>query len=303
MGTYIGQYSEQERKGDGVAHWLREATVTDYKSVKAYYERARFPDKGKPLRTWARIHKDGEDYYVKCWNTELCRFKPNNTVVFTATSEEVWSSSNTLSSSLHRAMPLTILRIAKGRYRLAHNEQVIKNAVDTSNGNPSNWHHIDWWAWLKKDAPEYFQGITFDLATGECLNRRPDDKLISIPEKRLHWLRALREFKKGIKVRAKMNIFEGFSDTIQKEGSHGYYDRPDWSHDEHRALLFESIRDNKFPKELLLGITKSYRPDYTWTWARPKPNDVIKETDRICTTYSVELRRQFGVFEQSEFHS
>ena len=274
--------------------WLSEATVKDYKSIKAEFKRARFPDKGKPLRSWARIHEDGEDYIVKNWNSELCRFKPNNTVVFTATTEEVWSSSNTLVSALYRSIPFAMIRVAKGRYRVAHTADVDKNAVQSD----GSYQYRDWWSWLKKEAPEYFQGITFDLATGECLNRRPDDKLIPIPEVRRVWLRALREFKKGIKVRARLNVFDGVSDIVQKEGGHGYYDRPDWSHDEHSTLLFESIRDNNFPKELLFNINKSYRPEHSWTWERPSPADISNTVNRICNTYSVELRRQFGVFEK-----
>jgi hypothetical protein len=296
MGTYTGQYSTYGHHGSFDGHWLRDATVTDYKSIKAHFERARTPDKGKPLRAWARIFKDGDDYYVKNWGSELCRFKPNNTVVFTATTEEVWSSSNTLVSALHRAMPLTMIRIAKGRYRIAHNEQVIKNAEEK--GASSSYHYIDWWKWLKKDAPEYFQGIAFDLKTGECLNRRPDDKLIPIPEKRKEWLRALREFKKGIKVRAKMNVFDGISDIVSTEGKHGYYDRPDWSFGTHKELLFTSIRDAKYPQELLKGITKTHRADHSWQWTRPSPAEIVVATNKICNNYSVELRRQFGVFEK-----
>jgi len=278
-------------------HWLNEATVTDYKSVKAFFERARFPDKGKPLRSWARIHKDGDDYVVKTWNTTLCRFKPNNTVEFTATPEEVWHNSCTLTGSMHRAIPFATLRIAKGRYRLAHVREIDANKTEY----PDHQGFYNWWDWLKKEAPEYFQGITFDLATHKCLNRRPDDKLIAIPEKRKVWLRALREFKKGIKVRAKMNVFEGISDSIEQGDNLRF--TPDWSHGDYKELLFTSIRDGEFPQELLTGINRTYRSEYSWNWSRPSPKDIITITDKICNTYSVELRRQFGVFKKSELHS
>lgn len=271
--------------------WLNQALVTDYKSIKAFFERARFPDKGKPLRSWARIFKEGDDYIVKTWNTTLCRFKPNNTVEFTATPEEIWHNSNTLSGALHRAIPMMIARIAKGRYRIAHTTEVAENIKEK----------YTWWHWVGKEAPEYFQGITFDLKTHKCLNRRPDDKLVPIPEKRKEWLRALREFKKGIKVRAKMNVFEGISDSIEQGGNIRF--TPDWSHGDYKELLFTSIRDGEFPQELLTGINRTYRPGYSWNWSRPSPIDIIATTDKICNTYSVELRRQFGVFEKSELHS
>lgn len=289
--------------------WLKEATVTDYDSIKAHFERARFPDKGKPLRAWARIFKDGDEYIVKTWSRELCRFLPNNTVVFTSTPEEIRYSAQTIVSAMHRAIPFSAIRVAKGRYRFASNSEVIKNVelkkiefdAETDRltaeglmGDDKYRHrYFSWWSWLHREAPEYFQGITFDLTTGECLNRRPDDRLVPIPAQRLVWLRALRVFKDGIKVRAKMNVFEGISDKI--ESNNTPISRPDWSHETNKALLFTSLRDGVYPTELLTNIALSH--SYGWSWKRPTPKEVSKTIDSICNNNSVELRRQFKVFE------
>ena len=288
-------------------HWLKSAPVKTYTDVKQYYERARFPDKGKPLRACARVHKrDKRAYGVDCWSGEFCRFMPSRPniapdgkCVFTATVEEIWRSSQTLTSSLNRALPFHILRVGKGRYRVAHVDKILKELGDDAYNEDgwASWYHPD--VWVRKNAPEYFQGITFDLHSGECLNARPDDELIVIPENRLVWLRALRKFKAGIKVRAKMNVFEGISDTIEKErsGKVTHISMPDWSTKHYSKLLHTSIRDAKFSPELLKGIAES-NANYYWNWERPTPAAVVDTVKKICDARSVELRRDFGVFEK-----
>ena len=289
-------------------HWLMNAPITTYDEMKKFHGRARYPEKGKPLRAWARVHKrDNRAYGVDGWSGEFCRFipsrpnvAPDGKCIFTATVEEIWHNSQTLTSSLNRALPFHILRVAKGRYRIAHVDKILREIGESAYGESgwASWIHPD--SWVKKNAPEYFQGITFDLQNGECLNARPDDELIVIPEKRLVWLRALRKFKTGIKARAKMNVFEGISDTIEGEvrtegRGHSYRSMPDWSTKHYHKLLYTSIRDNKFSPELLRGITES-NASYYWNWERPSPAAVIDTMNRICDARSVDLRREFGVF-------
>jgi len=284
-------------------HWLTTATVKTYDDIKKFHTKARFPNKGKPLRAWARVHiRDKKAYGVDNWTGEFCRFLPSNVCLFTATVEEIWRSSQTLTSSMNRAIPFHILRVAKGRYRIAHVDKILKELGDTAYNEDgwANWHNPD--VWVKKNAPEYFQGITFDLHSGECLNARPDDELIVIPENRLVWLRALRKFKAGIKVRAKMNVFEGISDTIEKERNDirpgdMHPSMPDWSTKHYSKLLYTSIKYAKYSPELLKSITES-NADYYWNWVRPTPLAVVDTIKRICDTHSVELRRKFGVFEK-----
>jgi len=302
-GNFLRFKSDSERQ----YHWITNAPVKTYAQVKEFFERARFPEKGKPLRAWARVHKrDNKAYGVDNWTGEFCRFMPSRSniapdgkCVFTATVEEVWRSSHTLTGALHRALPFHILRVGKGRYRIAHVDKILKELGSDS-------YDDDGWAsyylpdtWVKKNAPEYFQGITFDLFTGECLNARPDDELIVIAEKRLVWLRALRKFKAGIKVRAKMNVFEGISDTIEREKTKRdtHHSMPDWSTKHYHKLLYTSIRDCKFSPELLKGIAES-NATYYWNWTRPTPAAVIDTVKKICDTRSVDLRREFGVFEK-----
>ena len=56
---------------------------------------------------------------------------------------------------------------------------------------------------MMREAPAYFQGIKFNIITGECLNRRPDDKFVEKPAERKIWRQALAKFKRGIKSKGK----------------------------------------------------------------------------------------------------
>ena len=97
-----------------------------------------------------------------------------------------------------------------------------------------------------------------------------------------------------------MNEFEGISDVIEKEKSNNRgtsHGMPDWSNKHYHKLLYTSIRDCKFPPELLKGIAES-NATYYWNWTRPTPAAVVDTVKKICDTRSVDLRRDFGVFEK-----
>jgi hypothetical protein len=77
-------------------------------------------------------------------------------------------------------------------------------------------------------------------------------------DKRREWLRALRRFKYGIKVRAKLGVLQTICEQVaaQRKGkqrmgctSMGAYR---WV-----TLLYTCIKDNQFPPELLEGFVKT----------------------------------------------
>ena len=65
-----------------------------------------------------------------------------------------------------------------------------------------------------KESPAYFQGLKFNIKTGECLNRRPDDKFIEKPNERKIWRQALSKFKRGIRARAKVRAFDPLIEKV-----------------------------------------------------------------------------------------
>lgn len=61
-------------------------------------------------------------------------------------------------------------------------------------------------------------------------------------------------------------------------------------------LLYTSIKDSECSTELLKGFIKSVSRGY---WRNSVTvNDITKEVDNLCKTYSIDLRKRFGVFNE-----
>lgn len=117
------------------------------------------------------------------------------------------------------------------------------------------------------------------------------------PVRRLEWLRALRRFKYGIRVRAKLGVLKGICQQVgmQRRGQQTW-DQPEWSHERWVSMLYTCIRDNDFPTKLLEGFVKTaevtfFAPDHQPTEAR-----VLLAVDIVLKQLSRQLRERFGVF-------
>ena len=153
---------------------------------------------------------------------------------------------------------------------------------------------------MMKEAPAYFQGLKFVIDTGECLNRRPDDKFIEKPNERKIWRQALAKFKRGIKARAKVRAFDPLIEKVwaDRQGQQTYHwKQPDWSSKPWLDLLEKSIRDNEFPKELLIGFCSTPTSGY-YQQSKPTSKEMFDGAHKILNDMSVELRRRFNVFEK-----
>lgn len=115
------------------------------------------------------------------------------------------------------------------------------------------------------------------------------------PEKRREWLRALRAFKKGMLVRAKMGVLDSICQQVVAESAVvTIWKKPDWDHDIWVSMLYTAIKDKQFPTELLRGFAQSaslnsrnFRTDKVATLAA---------MEDVCTHLSLRLRQKFGVF-------
>jgi hypothetical protein len=212
-------------------------------------------------------------------NNKLCSVTPDNIVTFVAPISAVRRNAQTLVGAFHRAMPLILLRVGTGRYRIAHVHE-FKKHVD------SNWNYI----WMRSEAPEYFEGIQFDLTTGECLNRKPDILKQVDTEVRTDWIRKLRKFKHSMKVRAKLGVL----DTLIAQAKAMTKQHPDWDSNEWQDAMVNAIKTGEIPNSLIIGFAQSAL-HRTWR-AQGTTQEVLTEVTNICNTYSVQLRRKFGVF-------
>lgn len=115
--------------------------------------------------------------------------------------------------------------------------------------------------------------------------------------KRKFWLRSLRRFKYGIKVRAKLGVLQTICEQVgaERKGKRGW-DAPQWQHDRWITLLYTCIKDNQFPPELLIGFAKTAEVTFMASRVQPTVDATLDVVDDLCKTYSKELRQKFGVF-------
>jgi hypothetical protein len=115
-------------------------------------------------------------------------------------------------------------------------------------------------------------------------------------ERRREWLRALRQFKIGMRVRAKIGVLETLCQQIAAERRNARtWDAPAWDHDRWLDLLYQSIRNNEFPPELVLGFVKTAEVTFFNPNRQPDSAGVLDAVDLVCKRQSRALRERFGV--------
>jgi hypothetical protein len=116
-------------------------------------------------------------------------------------------------------------------------------------------------------------------------------------DKRREWLRALRRFKYGIKVRAKLGVLQTICEqvAIERKGKQ-VWDAPQWEHPRWVILLYTCIKHNQFPPELLIGFAKTAEVTFMASRKQPTAVQTRAAVDIVCRRQSKALRTKFGVF-------
>lgn len=264
-----------------------------YQEVHEWFKKARNPESGRPVQSWARMYQVGENYELRLGSTVVGVFSPDNKFTFKMTANEARNCSVTLSQALQRAVPFVWTRKAMGRYTVKPTPQFEK--FKESNPDQYAWHYFS-----QQEGYEVFDGLCFDLNTYEPVNARvPLSKQKVNKDNKLEWLRALRKFKLAVKIRARMGVLESLIQQVDTErnGQNRYsWEHPDWNSDKWQDVLYTSIKSSECSTDLLKGFIKSVRRGYYSSTTTV--NEVIDEVDRICTTYSIDLRRKFGVYDE-----
>ena len=305
-----------------------------YDQFAKEFARCRDHSKGRKISASFRLFKhDSVQQGVTSYVVNLegygsqpfMRITPDNIVEFIAPPQAVWQHSQSIVSSSYRWIPFMFERHKKGLYRVQHTgnharqlatkvDEFYKNKLEQAkmlsdnvgeaicNDFKSACYMSSWTisSQMMREAPAYFQGLKFVIDTGECLNRRPDDKFIEKPAERKIWRQALSKFKRGIKARAKVRAFDPLIEKVwaERQGQSQYHwKQPDWSSKPWLDLLEKSIRDNEFPKELLLGFCATPSSGY-YQQSKPTSKEVFDGVHKILNDMSVELRRRFNVFEK-----
>lgn len=276
-------------------NWWDKAGIRNYEAAKVFFLSCRNKAKGKPLRAWARLYMEGDTvvFYFgqQTGGMEFARLTPDNIFTFTSEPHHIRAiCANTFASSLYGAVPFMWQRVGIARYRVEHTSMIPKL--------PSHdlvRKTIDW-GYMRASAPEYFKGIQFNMLTGECINKRPDVNETVNHSNRKAWLSALRKFKYGIKARARVGTF---APLVEVENKVAHRNMPDWSDPVWLNLLYTSIKDNQYPMELLRGfVGHAVHADWHSHHGNVSPDHVIKAVDSVCNTYSLDLRKKFGVFDE-----
>ena len=291
--------------------WLSptERTITSYAKADALWSRVRSPDKGKPITGWLRMYKrKNGDFLFQITGygaQNLCVLTPDNKLTFVLPNDAWCAQAQTLVSSLHRWLPFTTMRHRTGLYRIAGSKRILNNMeVRADEGDKAHdgqyYYAYRHYTPVMREQAYYFEGIEFDLISGECLNPQPDVRLIEKPEERKQWRRALAAFKKGIKARVRVHAFDGIIDKMwaEREAQNRWdWRQPSWKSKQWMDILENSIRNNEFPPELLTGLAQTTTNGY-YMANKPTGQDVLKALDFVCNQQSIELRQRFGVFEQ-----
>lgn len=262
-----------------------------YQQVAEWFKKARNPAVGRPVQSWGRIYKVDENYELRFGTTVVGVFTPDNKFMFKMSRQDARNCSITLSQALQRAIPFVWVRKGMGRY-------VVKPTPPYEEHKKSNPDSYYWQYFNKQEGYEVFDGLCFDLNTYQPINARPPINKAEIDsDNKLVWLRQLRKFKTAVKVRARMGIIETLIRQVDAERDatkRHDWEQPDWDSDTWQEVLYTAIKESECSTELLKGIIKSVSGGY---YNRSITlEEVIGEVDRICTAYSLDLRKRFGVF-------
>lgn len=123
----------------------------------------------------------------------------------------------------------------------------------------------------------------------------PRDDYQVDPDQRRLWLQALREFKHGLKVRLKLGVLDTYCQQVaqQRKGIHSW-EQPDWDSDYWVDKLYDAVKHNRHPPDLLLGFAQTIGRSY-YTQKNPRPVDFLSAVDRVLKQKSTRLRVKFGV--------
>lgn len=252
--------------------------IRTYAEAELLFSKAKSPSKGKPLRSFARILKDGDDYIISVRKTNICRIKRDNTLEFIAENNDIRVHTFTLVGNLHSIIPICISRVGTGRYRVEHRS--VLQAMQGGNR----------WRYMSKQAPEYFSGVTFDLTTGKCLNRREDMLKSADTEKRKEWLRLLKAWNRGVKVRMKLGVVSGLIDRKYKSTDRATVTLVS----DLRDQLYDAIIEGNYDTELLYRIVVCAQPS-TWHQQIITQDDVGRFIKNTLSNNSIYYRQRFGV--------
>lgn len=278
----------------------RSTLINTYKCAARLFATARSAKAGKPIRSWGRLFKVGDNFELKVSNYSetVCTITPDDKIIFNLSPERLRFISNTLSYCLSDVVPLEIMRIGKGRYRIDH----VVGLLNKVSNHSASGSSISKWFILKKESPEVYEGITFDLKTGECLNPRKDIFKSVNTEVRKQWVKDLRAFNLRIKTLDKLGVLDTLiQELIIDDGKLYSQIRNSWGQLSPSKTINEHIADtiksgNVTTKFLQEVFVLRFNP---W-FLRTRTGTIYSATNMILSVLnneSISIRKYYGVFD------
>lgn len=254
--------------------------VIDYNHAKELLRRCRKPTEGKQIASWCRIYDSlGEISFVTDGGTEIGRLTHDNMFTFTLSWSAAVNVSPTLTRGLYKISDLLWFRDAKAKYIISHRKQAPTRS-------------------------DLFTGLQMHWGTGVFTNPRLLDTTKVDSDARRYWLQCLRDYKKGLKVRAKMGVFDTIiRNVLQERSAQTRYNwtQPDWFSPLWIDKLVGALKNQDFSLDLMKALVQTSEIGY---WNRKlSTTDVLASFDKLTRDLSVQLRLRFGVFgECNEMH-
>ena len=260
------------------------AMINSYADAAAVFAKARKPELGKPLVSLFRLEREKNengDIYHLYWGSPqklLASIHPDNTAKIYMPKRVPWYV-------FGRTLPTIIPFVAtysrkKGDSAIIHTRYTLTLS-----------------AWPKKSQHEHYPGIRFNMETGECVSTKPPPPTIN-KDRRKEWLRDLRVFKKQFALRAKLGVIDGLIKQVT-EGSK----EPRWAlhvpwGTSHATIIFNDMKHGAPSTELLKFLVRHAFVDaYYYT---PDAQHVQSSFNRVLAKLSTDLRRMYGVFDETE---
>lgn len=258
--------------------------ISNYADAAAVFAKARKPERGKPLDSLFRLmrEKNGHgDIYHLYWGTPqklMATIHPDNTA-------EIYMPKGIPWYVFGRTLP-TIIPFVATYSRKKGASAVIHTRVLS-----------DFSPWPKEDTHEHYPGIRFNMETGACISTKPPPPTIN-KDRRKEWLRDLRVFKKQFALRVKLGVIDGM---ISKAGDYLPFPKWDlrvgWDGSDALRLLFINIK-NGAPSTALLNLFVGHV--FSMPYTTPDTATVELLFNRVLTSQSINLRKMYGVFDETE---
>lgn len=213
---------------------------------------------------------------IRCRDVPICQLSGQDILTFVASPFEIALHNRVLSSTLHLVLPIAVLRVDELKYR-----------IDTA---PRDLHA------LKTSSPEYYQGISFDLSSGKCLNRKPDTGSPVNVAKRKEFYGFMKDFFTVMAALARI----GLIDDVLKRGVGAL--SPVWKSEENIDRLVFAVKTGQIDQGLLLDFARTARSRYWMLRLNHvlQAKDVIQTVRNICRANRLLLKQRFGVYDGND---